>query len=847
MDAASPSDLLRYYDWLQRRARSVASDGAAAEDLAQETFLMALLRPPQRGNLRGWLGAVLRNAGLQEARSQERRRMREREAARPEAVERPAEAEAVHELLTEVLAGLEPPFREALTLRYYEGLGIAEIAGRIGVPRDTIRSRLRRGLERMRRRLAARLSGPDRRLFAALAAPAAPAATGPGHGWAPLLPWVITAKWKPTAAVVALLLLGGLAPQLLPLGGERPTPAPPPPLADGPAAPPDDPGSAVGPAGREVPGAARSPLATAGAPAQPAPPEASPQTVLREALVLWADGTPAAGIEVAFEGSGGHARLSSGADGRVVLRLTEGGSGRLRCADERCAALLEGVLRPEHPAQPVLVVAPAVTLAGSVADTAGQAVEGAQLWLAPPDGYQRRFDRVLDGSSEVEFRCVSDAQGRFDLGSIPRLEGAELRVGCPGFEPHAESTPEVSTAEHRVELRHRIHAAGELLGRVLDAVGRPVAGARVSAAGEIARSDAFGEFAFSAEVRGRVDRLVALHPGHLPGERAADPGPDGPLWPDYVELRLGGPPLEIHGRVTDGGGEGLAGLRVWAADPTHFGVERDMPAQVEGLLGGAPTPAELEAAGRSTRDDPNAFWVWDRTDAEGRFRLTGLLDRPYRVKAMDMARLVHVEAEAIPAGSRDVELVLPAGQRFAGVVRSVDGTPVPGARVEFFHRAYRVEWGESMSTVWDVAGPGTQTADDGRFEAEGLPATAWISVSGEGIQRKAFFLEADDPREQLELEVELFDTGVAHLRVELADPAEADRFALLGTDGQAVEVALVRAGQRVTTRDPELVDGVSYVYSVREGRYELVLRKDGVEVRRRWVTLRPGDVQELRP
>ena len=49
-------------------------------------------------------------------------------------------------------------------------------------------------------------------------------------------------------------------------------------------------------------------------------------------------------------------------------------------------------------------------------------------------------------------------------------------------------------------------------------------------------------------------------------------------------------------------------------------------------------------------------------------------------------------------------------------------------------------------------------------------------------------------------------------------------------------------GSRITE-----VGGVSYVYALREGRYELVLFLADVEVDRRWVTLVPGEVNLLRP
>ena len=183
--------LLAHTGWLRSLARGLVSDPAQADDLVQETWVRALKSPPRRDdNPRGWLRAVLRNVFLQSRRGEDRRREREREAARPEgaqpAVDELLERAVLHGRLVELLTTLEEPFRTALLLRYFDGLGPREIAARLGVPLDTVRSRLRRGLARLRERLDAR---GDRNACAILLAPllappaAAPASCGTAAGF----------------------------------------------------------------------------------------------------------------------------------------------------------------------------------------------------------------------------------------------------------------------------------------------------------------------------------------------------------------------------------------------------------------------------------------------------------------------------------------------------------------------------------------------------------------------------------------------------------------------------------------------------------------------------------------
>src|SRR5262245_27784987 len=149
--------LLEEVSWIRRLARELVADRELAEDLVQETCVVALERAPREAQkLRSWLAEVLRNLLRQHARGQGRRRARETEAARAEALE-PADAlvERVllqRELVNAVLA-LEEPYRSTVLLRFFEELPPREIARRTGAPLATVQSRLTRALARLRERL----------------------------------------------------------------------------------------------------------------------------------------------------------------------------------------------------------------------------------------------------------------------------------------------------------------------------------------------------------------------------------------------------------------------------------------------------------------------------------------------------------------------------------------------------------------------------------------------------------------------------------------------------------------------------------------------------------------------
>ncbi|HXS81481.1 MAG TPA: RNA polymerase sigma factor, partial [Methylomirabilota bacterium] len=188
--ALDPAVLLAQQGWVERLARGLVRDSSLAQDLAQEAWLEAARKGPEDlGERRGFLAGVVRNLKRSHARAERRRARREEIAARPEALPSPAELverAELQRLLVESVLALDEGERTAILLRYFEGLSAEEIAQRSRVPAGTVRSRLSRGLERLRERLEARVDRRD--LFAGLCALARVEGAPAPLGSSPALP-----------------------------------------------------------------------------------------------------------------------------------------------------------------------------------------------------------------------------------------------------------------------------------------------------------------------------------------------------------------------------------------------------------------------------------------------------------------------------------------------------------------------------------------------------------------------------------------------------------------------------------------------------------------------------------
>jgi RNA polymerase sigma factor (sigma-70 family) len=150
-------ELLSHRAWVRGIARALVFGDQDAEDLEQQAWLMALESPPgDRTVLRGWLSTVTRRLAWRTRRREVMRRQREvasfAQATAPATADVVARAEMQERVVRTVLR-LQDPYRETVLLRFFEELSLPDVAKRMSVPLETVRSRLRRGLALLRTQL----------------------------------------------------------------------------------------------------------------------------------------------------------------------------------------------------------------------------------------------------------------------------------------------------------------------------------------------------------------------------------------------------------------------------------------------------------------------------------------------------------------------------------------------------------------------------------------------------------------------------------------------------------------------------------------------------------------------
>jgi RNA polymerase sigma-70 factor, ECF subfamily len=137
----------RHWDDAYRTAYLIAHDRAAAEDIAQEAFLAALRALPRfdrRRPLRPWLHRIVVNRAIDWARA--RRLRAEVDVDAVAEVAAPPDVTGLGELGA-ALARLSPEHRAVVVMRYLLEFTPGEIAEALELPRGTVNSRLRRGLD----------------------------------------------------------------------------------------------------------------------------------------------------------------------------------------------------------------------------------------------------------------------------------------------------------------------------------------------------------------------------------------------------------------------------------------------------------------------------------------------------------------------------------------------------------------------------------------------------------------------------------------------------------------------------------------------------------------------------
>jgi RNA polymerase sigma-70 factor, ECF subfamily len=169
--------LTRYQNRLYRYLLRMVRQPAEAEDLFQQTWLRVAEKIQQydpRRSFEAWLFTLARNLAIDHLRR-----------VRPESLDEPVGDSAGGETAAMRLASRERPAiegilarersqqlgavldtlpvvqREVLTLRFEEEMKIEEIAEVLGAPLSTVKTRLRRGLERLRMTLETSYPGEN--------------------------------------------------------------------------------------------------------------------------------------------------------------------------------------------------------------------------------------------------------------------------------------------------------------------------------------------------------------------------------------------------------------------------------------------------------------------------------------------------------------------------------------------------------------------------------------------------------------------------------------------------------------------------------------------------------------
>lgn len=160
----------RYYErilnFFWRRVR----ERALAEDLTSQVFLAAMeyLAGAERDvPFRAWLYRIATNAWITHERQRTRWGLRWLgdlhrwlDAAPPPLASQALADDERRALLRRALMALPTRYREAILLRYEEGLSVEEIGVALGLTEGGVRSRVSRGLKLLRRRVRPLLASP---------------------------------------------------------------------------------------------------------------------------------------------------------------------------------------------------------------------------------------------------------------------------------------------------------------------------------------------------------------------------------------------------------------------------------------------------------------------------------------------------------------------------------------------------------------------------------------------------------------------------------------------------------------------------------------------------------------
>ncbi len=703
-----PEALLEHDDFLRALARSLVADDARASDVVQQAYVAALTDraggPQRSGSLRAWLASVVRHVAGKLRRAETRRAAHERAAAKPEALPSVADVvarEQARRRVVEAVLRLEEPTRTTMLLRYFDRLPPRAIAKKLGVPVETVRTRIKRALERLRGELDRDYGGEGG------------ASTGRSAWLAALVPFTKAAPLGPIAAatsattaaavtIVSGVLVMSAKAKLISAAGVVASAA----LAwvffHGDAAIDASNARAGAPGGSmQTPAATtldHDAAATAGAvdatrtaeepttvAARDAAAAADPRLATLVVKAKWGrDGSPAADVMLSLYVWGRpdpHQFLSEArTDARGIARFEEIEPGSVLVVGDRSGEARDEVAAGKT-TELELTLANGVDVEGEVVDAKGHPVADAAIWLA------------FDGAGWTDGSVVarSDGHGLFGVASVTgsRNLGARKAGYAPSSLQEVQGNPG-TTVHVKVELVER---GGLVRGRVVGPDGMPVLGAIVQLGDERklvrssatptmfarvlrTRSDADGRFAFDGAMTG--EQPLAVRSRELaPWIGRVTVNADAPS-----DLLVGLPRgATLEGLIVDGERQPVGGVNV----------------TVQG---------SSELATTERRSAPDGTYRFEHV-------MPGTLD--VRAELEEKSGRSHAQLSFVDGETTRWDPVLSSGLALRGRVVDEDGRP--------FSKCWIEATGPDAGSASGWFMRGAQVAADGRFELAGCPAT----------------------------------------------------------------------------------------------------------------------------
>lgn len=834
---------LERMEWIQALARRLCSDAGLADDAAQETALLYMRkRPSEDVSLSGWLHRALLNRLRQGQRAALRSEARERAAARPEQIPSAADlvlkASLQREVVDAVLT-LEEPYRETVLLRYFEDLSPTKIAKRQGVPVDTVKTRLKRSLARLREKLDERHGGDGRSWGIALLTHVVPRKSGLAAAAASTGPIFMTLNalsFKNLTIVSAVLMAFGLwwVNQSAMTHVEADTGIAGTEQAELEGLDEDTENVVMDGIGDDGARRVTTPVLD-GKPAAAAAPSPSNSSLKIDVTVVDLESHPVVGVEVCV-------RLADDSKSSVDAIGTTNAGGRLTIETERKNAFLyvteapwttviEGTVQAfGQTSTPTVVVARARSIGGRVVSSDGVGVPGAKVTFTSDQTPWLTMERVIDHVGRITLETTTDEAGGFAFPRAPEMQDVRIDVTDSGTRRVSVDVESQGAQFLEVVLEDAAFQARppHVVGRVVYADGAPANGAQVSFGSVAQQTGQDGEFGidFGHELDGTT--LRAIMPGYLPAEKVV---PESGIWPTPLVLTLGAKALRIRARIVNEENKPVESVRVHLRGQTTFGFATAgkgasavvMVTSVEAAIGDATKGLKRVSA------------------KDGWIEFDGLLARSYTLIATDPRTMEAAVLMDVPAGTSDAVIVIPTPAQTVlvkGHVVGTDGVAISGVSLMLQRHVDGSRMG--LEGSFQVQCEPTMSDSDGAFQ---------FTAVGSGDLTLQAFAGPDRPRVSIDLSTlsDLEDVVVTMPRqasffIELSQAeGYADSFHVEDASGEIVPLAQSSGQMSFTMRQGFFSEGRSPVFSVPEGKHMLILELGGDEVGREEIEMSPGE------